>query len=836
MSGSPVGDAQLLIKWARRRWRDLAGVGSVFAMACAYLSPALKDGGRFGSFDFVIPLTSLGKGAYPTPAFNHLNSDVVSQMNAWNLFDWTQIHAGHFPLWNDLSLLGLPQFLNFESAVLSLPDLVSYAVPLRFAFLVAVLVKLLIAGTGAYVLARVLGLRPLGASFAGISFMLSGAFANWLSWPLTDVVGWIGWIAAFAILAYRRHGRFGYILGLAASVAFCLYGGFPEANVFVAVSIAVMAVVFVAASAVAAVARRRSRPPDGQASAPGGFSLAGLWRATGGAVIGVLLALPLWWPGLQALQFAHRKTEGGFPGLPARSLSLLVAAGYYGLPTQVVDVKTSARADVFFLTGWNYYETVSYVGVIMLVLAAVAVVKWWRHPTVVSLAALCVVVLVAAYQMKSFHPVQQFLNTVASQVQWERFRSVLGLPLGLLGGLGLETVLRRWRSRLAFAAFVTATALMVVVVAVLASRPVAGAAQSSVRDRSLIWPAVLVGFCVICAVAWASALVLEARGGSRPSVQRWHQHLAPAVMAGGLWVASAGFLLFAGVGVNAYSHTLYPVTPAIAELQHYVGSHLVGLDDGSSTGVRQFAPVGLYPEVNVGYGLAEFAGHDPILPQQYFSTLAPGTGVGGPGYMEPNIDTVALARLYGTPYVLALQGRPPVAGARFLADIAGERLYLVADADRFTLSNGGTVSRVRHPSPTEYDLVTKTAPGSTGAILTVRVTDLPGWHASIDGRPSQLLEANGVMWSLAVPAGSHEVRIWYWPHRLSQGLMGAGLAVLALVAWAGVVWWQRRGRERRGGGRAGVRSAPERVKDVFSVARLLEPAATRSANEPVAEP
>ncbi len=580
MSGSPVGDAQLLIKWARRRWRDLAGVGSVFAMACAYLSPALKDGGRFGSFDFVIPLTSLGKGAYPTPAFNHLNSDVVSQMNAWNLFDWTQIHAGHFPLWNDLSLLGLPQFLNFESAVLSLPDLVSYAVPLRFAFLVAVLVKLLIAGTGAYVLARVLGLRPLGASFAGISFMLSGAFANWLSWPLTDVVGWIGWIAAFAILAYRRHGRFGYILGLAASVAFCLYGGFPEANVFVAVSIAVMAVVFVAASAVAAVARRRSRPPDGQASAPGGFSLAGLWRATGGAVIGVLLALPLWWPGLQALQFAHRKTEGGFPGLPARSLSLLVAAGYYGLPTQVVDVKTSTRADVFFLTGWNYYETVSYVGVIMLVLAAVAVVKWWRHPTVVSLAALCVVVLVAAYQMKSFHPVQQFLNTVASQVQWERFRSVLGLPLGLLGGLGLETVLRRWRSRLAFAAFVTATALMVVVVAVLASRPVAGAAQSSVRDRSLIWPAVLVGFCVICAVAWASALVLEARGGSRPSVQRWHQHLAPAVMAGGLWVASAGFLLFAGVGVNAYSHTLYPVTPAIAELQHYVGSHLVGLDDG----------------------------------------------------------------------------------------------------------------------------------------------------------------------------------------------------------------------------------------------------------------
>ncbi len=149
--------------WLRTWWGDLAGVGSIVGLAIAYLSPSLKDGTKFGSFDFVIPLTSLGSGAYQQPAFNHLNSDVVSQMNAWNLLNWQQVHAGHFPLWNDLSLLGLPQFLNFESAVLSMPSLVSYAVPLRLAFITAVLMKLLICGLGAYVLARVLRLGPLGA-------------------------------------------------------------------------------------------------------------------------------------------------------------------------------------------------------------------------------------------------------------------------------------------------------------------------------------------------------------------------------------------------------------------------------------------------------------------------------------------------------------------------------------------------------------------------------------------------------------------------------------------------------------------------------------------------
>jgi len=66
-----------------------------------------------------------------------------------------------------------------------------------------VFVKFVIAGTGAYAFARVIALRIPAALFAGVTFMFSGAFANWVTWPLSDVVAWTGWIAALAILSYR---------------------------------------------------------------------------------------------------------------------------------------------------------------------------------------------------------------------------------------------------------------------------------------------------------------------------------------------------------------------------------------------------------------------------------------------------------------------------------------------------------------------------------------------------------------------------------------------------------------------------------------------------------
>jgi hypothetical protein len=749
-------------RWWQRRGTDVFGLSAILGFVLAYVSPSVKDGGSFGSFDTVISFTSLGTGAYPGAPHNVLNGDSVTLMVPFNTFDWTAIHHLQFPLWNDLNLLGLNQFLNFQSAVLSLPDLASYLAPLRYAFLVVVAMKLLIAGTGAYVLCRVLGLRSLASALGGITFMLSGAFAGWLTWPLSGVVAWLGWIAALAILAYRWKARRSYMVLLALSVAFCVYGGFPEAYFFVAGALATF---FVVLAALALVGRRR-------------LSLPGVARVAIGVLAGGALSAPLWLPGLQAVKGSHRGTLTGFAGLDARTLALLVAPGYYGLPI---------KGSTWFYSQGNYYETAVFVGVITLVLAGAAVLRWWRHPTVVALAAMVVVAMAVSYQTRSFHVVYTLLRHAnLDSVPIRRMRAVVGLPLGVLSALGLETLLRARGERRMLITYWVMSAIVAAFVALLWYRALSGklpAARHELRLDSLWWPIGLVAACVL-----AGILFLFARRFARRASARRIVVAGAAVLFG----AETAFLLFSGVGINTYSKSFFPVTPAIARLKAVVGSGLVGLDTGTPTQSQTMEPVGFYPDANLGYGVAEYAGHDPLIPQAYF------TSRGGMSYVEPDIDSAALAREYGIAWILQEPGTslPAPPGTRYAGSFAGERLYAVPGATRFSLVAGGgsgasrPVSSIEHPVTSSWTL---TIDASAPSQLVMRVTDLPGWHASIDGRALTLSRYKGLMLEAAVPAGPHVIHLWYLPTRLVIGTWLALATLAALLAWA--IWplaWRRR--------------------------------------------
>ena len=763
MTGVPAPSRGRVALWWERRGADVFGVSAIVGFVLAYLSPAVKDGGSFGSFDTVLSFTSLSAGAYPGVPHNVLNGDSVTQMVPFNTFDWTAIHHLQFPLWNDLSLLGLNQFLNFQSAVLSLPDLMSYLAPLRFAFLVVVAMKLLIAGTGAYVLCRVLGLRPLASALGGVTFMLSGAFSAWLAWPLSGVVAWLGWIAALAILAYRWKGKRSYVVLLALSVAFCVYGGFPEAYFFVAAALVTFFAVMVA---LALLSRRRLSP-------------SGVVRVATGIVAGGVLSAPLWLPGMQMVKGSHRAAASGFAGVNADSLGLLVAPGYYGLPI---------KGSTWFYSHGNYYETVVYVGVIALVLAGAAVLRWWRHPTVVALAAMVVVTMAISYQTKSFHVVSDLLrHSSLDGVAIKRMRTVVGLPLGVLSALGLETLLRARGERRMLSAYWGVSAIVAAFVGILwywALEDSLPATLHRLRLDSLWWPIGLVAACVLAGILF----LLGRRLAHRPSARRT---VVAAVAV--LFCAETALLVFSGVGINSYSKSFFPVTPVIARLKAVVGSGLIGVDTGNPSQSQKMAHAGFFPEANLGYGLAEYAGYDPVIPQAYF------TSRGGAPNVESDIDSAALARRYGIDWIM-LPPRPhlaPPPGTRYVGSFAGERLYAVPGATRFSLvANGGSgasepVSSIKHPVTSSWTL---TIDASAPSQLVMRVTDLPGWHASIDGHALPLSLYEGLMLETPVPAGRHVIHLWYLPGRLVIGTWLALATLAVLLAWA--IWPLARRRSR----------------------------------------
>jgi hypothetical protein len=110
----------------------------------------------------------------------------------------------------------------------------------------------------------------------------------------------------------------------------------------------------------------------------------------------------------------------------------------------------------------------------------------------------------------------------------------------------------------------------------------------------------------------------------------------------------------------------------------------------------------------------------------------------------------------------------------------------------------GSVHVVRlGPQDAEFD-VRSDGP----AILLVRTTFDDGWHATVDGNATPLLAGDYVDQAVAVPAGSHRVRLAYDDPWVGRGLLGSFLVVGGAGGLA--IWLERRRRrERRGrGGRA----------------------------------
>ena len=112
----------------------------------------------------------------------------------------------------------------------------------------------------------------------------------------------------------------------------------------------------------------------------------------------------------------------------------------------------------------------------------------------------------------------------------------------------------------------------------------------------------------------------------------------------------------------------------------------------------------------------------------------------------------------------------------------------------------GSPVAVNYPSPTSWRMVTHAA---TPTVLRFRLTDVPGWHASIDGRPLVLHRFDGVMLQAKIPSGTHTIELHYWPESFS---IGVGVAVATVIVLVLAVVVGRRRQRRHGPQRFGSAS------------------------------
>lgn len=228
---------------SRSRWTGLReGSAAILVQALLMVAFFWTPLSRYGEVHYsaadltqAMSLTRIEPGHRPG---NQLQSDAVTQMQPWLLFNRGELAAGRFPLWNPLNAAGAPHFANYQSAVLSPFSVPFYVLDFKPALLASAMLKLLVLGAFTYLFLREIGCGWLAATVGGVAFQFAGHNVLLLYFPHVGAMCALPAGLYFVERALRRTsealasgGRarlFPALSGLTASLVLGLLAGNPE--------------------------------------------------------------------------------------------------------------------------------------------------------------------------------------------------------------------------------------------------------------------------------------------------------------------------------------------------------------------------------------------------------------------------------------------------------------------------------------------------------------------------------------------------------------------------------------------------------------------------------
>ena len=373
--------------------------GAMAIAGMALLAPALSipDGipSPAATLAAVPPWQRTGDPAEGNPVLR----DVTFQIQPWQLFARRELRAGRLPLWNPHQFSGAPFWSNGQSAPLFPLHLLFAALPLQLGFVLLPWLRLVIAGCGAWVLGRELGLSRPAALLTALTFSLSGMVVSFLLFPMGNALALVPWV----LWAVERKS----VLLLALTAGLQLLGGHPETCAHTALLSAIYLLVRGAAGST-------------------WLRFAAGW--IGGAMIAAVQILPFVMLLPETGKWAA--TGGGSPplGLLLQQPLRLVLPQLYGHP-----------AEGTWSGPFNYSATAVYAGALALPLAAAGLVRVKKDRRWLAVAVILGFSLVAAYHMPGLRDLLGALP-VLGKAAHHRLIFGIELALALLLGAGCD----RW--------------------------------------------------------------------------------------------------------------------------------------------------------------------------------------------------------------------------------------------------------------------------------------------------------------------------------------------------------------------------------------------------------
>ena len=843
---APVAGADTEVQPDRPHWvlkrPGLLVFGAYVVLAVIFFWPGLLPGHTVSAADYLwnaAPWNTSIPASVPRQSLHPLlvgsNPQLVDGVTVFEPFlQFTKSQLPHIPLWDPYIMGGAPYLADMQSAIFSPFSLPAYVLPFWWSLGVIAVMKVVVAATGTYLLARALKAGLAGAFLAGLIFGFGLFLIAWIPWPLDNVFPLIPWMLLATERLVRRPGVLP-AAGLATLVALQFFGGHPESSVY-----AIFAVV-------------------------GYFVLRLLQGAGGGVVDAVREARRHGTSALRALRECVPRPVVAFVlalvvGTALAAIALIPflellhnSSDLTARPRSQVHVQVKYAFAAFlprYFPGSFEIETAFYAGALPLMLGIAALLR----PRV-ERVAFAVVGVASVLVVLGIQPLFALAGHTPGldETYLSRLTIIYLLCLALLAGWGLDDLVRRRPSRRVAMGIGAAAVVLALVPLVLVAATRGTSLRYLHQAIHIAWlfastpfphaPHVVPIVRLTALVVWLTvagfAVLLLLLRLTRVLGARVFAFLAIALVVGDLFQAGMGY----NPAVTQADAT-QPVTGAITYLQHIGPARYVGVTPYNTT-------VPLPPDVNVRYGLTDLRGYDlpvisrfgnfwthyvapatPLLPQDtpsvpltVYNTLAPSTMralslFGVRDILEqkheppPNIPGLRLAyagsdaTIYANPdalprtWLVGTQEVLPNPGAQLdrIGAASFHPLQAVVTGRRLPgLSTGSAVG----PGPgtsriTSYgdERVAITAHASRPGELVLSDTWYPGWQVSVNGRPATVDEVDYLLRGVAVPAGTDHIVFTYDPASFRHGweLSLAAAVVLAATVGGSLLRRRRRGR------------------------------------------
>jgi hypothetical protein len=778
----------------------------VVALPIALLWPAMRTGRILSSADTVLGsylLTTVRPAGFAPQ--NSLLTDPVQQFIPWRHLVTSELRAGRLPFWNPYAYGGSPLLGNSQAAVFD-PLAAPYFLTKHpgTATVWVALLRLAVAGLGAFLLARALGCSPAACALAGLAYGGGGFMIVWLLYPHSSSAAWAPW-ALWAAERLARRPTPKAIVALALAVGASVLGGHVEAALVLAIVVAVytfwrhtqfhnlegapLTRIVLALSAAGALTMTLTAV----------HTLPFLEALKGGTTVGVRNAFwssPVLAPLLSPVAYLHQGVR-----------AVLLAFPYlFGRPLRGEVVLGEAFT--------NFCEnSFAYASLLAACLAAVAAARARRGTATRVIVVIGALTWLYCCWFPPIIVVVRFLPVLRLVVP-ERAGFIPLLALAVLAGFGLDALVHsgdprskrvaRWLAVATALGAVTALALGIVMVG-------GGTASPKGVFHELADPQLAVRYAVSflfpwVAIALVSAVVLFLLAGAR---RRSHAMLALAVVGGDLWYFGARF------NPAIPTSEAYPTTAAVRAVQ-----------DAGARGRTVILDYGMVANVATYYGVRDLAGYDAInrtrlddlarlagandrttrgqavlafehFGSWFFDVMAVQAVVAN---RTLNGDGLVLrsevegARIYANtrarPFVFAPEVVRPTPDRNAAAEILRKGGYdrvkaaVVETRDASLPAASSSQVRWERPSP---ERVVIDVDARAAATLVVAESYDPGWTARVDGAPAAVLPCDLAVMAIVVPTGHHTVQLVFQPRtwRVAVALTMAGVVgcLALLFAW-----------------------------------------------------